>query len=242
MNERNTMSETEYKKPITTTRKAPEEQQLRDTFQTPAYATDLIIPFIPKDIKQVWECAYGNGKISRQLRKSGYTVFESDLKSYDPAKVYNFISDPKKNLPEKISIITNPPFSIKELFVEKCFEYWVPFALLVNADYSQQNINWVRRGCEKIIPTARISYITPNVIKRVNTGETTDYTCIDDIPVSLLHKYSSAQFHSMWITWGFNLGRTETFVDLSVEQRRNNLWLRNGCGVNIAGIDSGLRI
>jgi hypothetical protein len=205
----------------------------------------------------VWEPACGSGKISRQLRKAGYTVFETDLFHSDPYKVMNFLEDGLRDIPGKFSIITNPPFSIKERFVEKCFEYERPFALLINADYSQQQIGWIQRGCEKIIPTARISYITPNVLRRIHEGEVWNlvsdkkecsslreyqekfmpiwvadlwvhhevhnYTSIDDVPTELLFKYSSSQFHSLWLTYGFNLGRTETFVDLSVNERRTNI-------------------
>jgi hypothetical protein len=95
--------------------------------------------------------------------------------------------------------------------------------MLINADYSQQQISWIEQGCEKLIPKSRISYITPNVVRRVNEGERTNYYSIEELPTSLLYKYSSAQFHSMWLTWGFNMGKTETFVELSVEQRRTNI-------------------
>jgi hypothetical protein len=212
-----------YKKGLTGAKKDIEGVQARDMFMTPAYATDLLIPFIPKEIKVVLEPACGTGKISRQLRNAGYTVFESDLLSSDPTKVRNFLTDLWYEMPELFSIITNPPFSIKNLFVERCFEYGVPFALLVNADYSQEQINWIERGCEKIIPKARISYITPNVINRVNTGEGTSFRTVDDIPMELLYKYSSAQFHSMWLTYGYNLGKTETFVELPTKERRYNI-------------------
>lgn len=251
-----------YVKPITSARKAPDEQQVRDTFQTPNYAIDLLIPFIPKNITNVWECAAGNRKISRRLEFAGYSVLSTDLKSVDLVEQYNFISDKKRtiNNPESFSIITNPPFSIKDLFIEKCFEYGVPFALLINADYSQWMIDLVsKRGCEKIIPTARISYLTPNILNRIHEGELflflkseyelnwsslsefkkydvsewfryesrftryCLYSNIEEVPQELLYKYSNAQFHSMWLTHGFNLGRTETFVDLSLEQRRTNI-------------------
>ena len=220
-------SEGTYKmraKPVTTARKAPDEQQIRDTLQTPNYAIDLLIPFIPKDIVFAWEPACGEGKISGRLRQSGYTVFESDIKHTNPENQYNFITGEfKRDLPEKILIITNPPFSIKDMFIERCFEYDKPFALLINADYSQWQIDLIRRGCEKIIPTSRIAYITPNIVKRVNEGEGTHFLAINDIPQEFLYKYSNAQFHSMWLTHGFNLGRTETFVDLTTEQRKNNI-------------------
>ena len=50
-----------------------------------------------------------------------------------------------------------------------------------------------------------------------------NYKSIDDVPMELLYKYTSAQFHSGWMTWGFGLGRSETFVDLPIEQRRYNI-------------------
>lgn len=211
-------------KSITTTRKTPDEQQVRDTFQTPNYAVDLLIPFIPKHTTHVWECASGGRKISRKLIEAGYTVLETDIKDMDNVTPYNFISDsPRTDIDERFSIITNPPFSIKDLFVERCFEYGVPFALLINADYSGKTIEWIKRGCEKIIPTARIAYITPLIVSRVNTGESTDFKSVDEIPVKFLYKYSNAQFHSMWLTHGFNIGRTETFVDLPVQIRKENI-------------------
>lgn len=212
-------------KPVTTARKIPTEQQIRDTFQTPAYATRLLLPFIPKEITHVWECAAGGGYISRILSEAGYSVFETDIKEREGLTPYNFISDPIRTdiKPGKFSIITNPPFSIKDLFIERCFEYGVPFALLINADYSGWQIDLVRRGCEKIIPTRRIDYITPNLIKRVNDGENTAYETLEDIPNKFLVKYSASQFHSMWLTYGFNIGRTETFVDLPTISKKEDI-------------------
>lgn len=247
-------------KPITTAKRLPEEQQIRDTFWTPNYAIDLLLPFIPKNISHIWECASGGRKISRKMLSAGYRVFESDIKPIDEVTYYNFISDPvRTDIDERYVIITNPPFSVKDLFVDRCFEYGRPFALLINADYSQQTINWIKRGCEKIIPTARISFITPNILRRIHEGEVwklvkdnypnltfnemkadefdlwesilrmdeykniSKYEHIDLVPSEILYKYSASQFHSMWLTYGFDLGRTETFVDLTVEQRKCNI-------------------
>ena len=185
-------------KPKRTQPQIPTERQGRDFFQTPNYATNLLIPFIPKDIVSVWEVAYGAGKISGQLRNSGYTVFESDIQSDDPNKVFNFLSD-IKSVPEKISIITNPPFSLKEKFYLKCLEYGVPFALLIPADYSGWVIRALQNGSEKVIPTRRIDYLTPS------------------------GKGSGAQFHSLWLCHGFNIGKSETFVELSIKQKKEEI-------------------
>jgi hypothetical protein len=251
-----------YKKGLTMPKKDTSGVQIRDSFQTPRYAIDLLIPFIPKHITHVFECAAGGRKISGQLIKAGYTLLESDIKESEGVQKGNFISDGMRTDidPGYFSIITNPPFSIKDLFIERAFEYGTAWAMLINADYSQKTIDWIERGCEKIIPKSRIAYITPNILRRIHEGEiwntiksnpiykdTTleklkndeygqiwpallnaykelhNYKTIDETPQDLLYRYSNAQFHSMWLTFGFGMGRSETFVDLPVEQRRNNI-------------------
>lgn len=47
------------------------------------------------------------------------------------------------------------------------------------------------------------------------------FNSIYDAPANLLRKYSSSYYHSMWLTWGFGIGRTETFVDLTNEDKNN---------------------
>lgn len=197
-------------KQITKPPKTPNEFQIRDTFQTPNYAVDLLIPFIPKDILRVWECSAGGGKIANVLLKNHFYVSQTDIRLVGYiSKVHNFISD---GYPEpiqqwieyknKFCIITNPPFSIKEQFIEKAFEYKVPFAFLINMDYSLQMCNWIRRGCQRIIPDRRIDFITPFG----RNGKT-----------------SSSQFHSGWLTYNFNLPSNEVIVELSKEEKRNNI-------------------
>lgn len=250
-------------KPITTAKKLPQEQQIRDTFQTPRYATELLIPFIPKNITRVWECSAGKRKISTVLENYGLEVVSTDLKESEGVSRANFLVDsPDEFSINKISdksnfaIITNPPYSVKEEFVDRCFYYEVPFALLINADYSQWQIDLIVRGCEKIVPTRRIAYITPNILQRVHEGEVFNllkkregivlnlqqmksqvpevwksrlnvyedvhnYSKIEDVPGKLLKKYSASQFHSMWLTYGFNLGKSEVFVDLPLNVMEN---------------------
>lgn len=248
-------------KPITTPKKLPTEQQIRDTFQTPRYAVDPLTAYIPKHIDSVWECACGGGRISLPLIESGYDVFSTDIAkpTLPNSDLANFLTDEIPHIIKSwigqgrnFSIITNPPFSIKEHFIEKCFSYGVPFALLINADYSQWQIDLVQMGCEKLIPTRRISYITPNILNRIHEGEVWkaledkmgcakledfkkkhmnlwiphlwanqtlhNYGRVEDVPGELLKRYSASQFHSMWLTWGFGLGKTETFVDLPISE------------------------
>lgn len=184
------------KKPQPKTQYTP---QGRDAFQTPNYAVDLLVPFIPKGTNWIWEPACGDGKISTRLREHKYNVYATDLLSG-----MDFLSWEPDFIYKIDCIITNPPFSLKIDFFEKCLEYDTPFALLIPADYTGWNITACKSlGCEKIIPTRRIDYITPQGFSGA-TGHTAD-------------------FHSMWLTWGFGLGKTETFVELSLEEKKGNI-------------------
>ena len=177
-------------KPKTPQKENPTKIDGRDLFQTPNYATKLIIPFLPKGIRVVWECACGEGKILKVLLDSGYGCAGTDLK-----QGINFLD---YDYPEHYdAIVTNPPFSLKRKFYEQCRKHELPFALLIPADYSGWIIRAIQDGAEKIIPTRRIDYITPT------------------------NKESHSQFHSMWLTWGFGLGKTETFVDLTKEMKED---------------------
>lgn len=184
----------------------PNEVQGRDLFQTPNYAVDLLIPYIPEGIELIWECACGYGKITNRLKERGFEVISTDInEEIKDIAHWNFLdTEINSAFGGADCIITNPPFSLKIQFYYKCRELNVPFALLVPADYAIWNIEavWLD-GAEKIIPHRRIDFITPTG-KSGATGQT-------------------SQFHSMWLTWGFGLGRTETYVELTNEDKKNNI-------------------
>ncbi len=229
----------------------------RDNFQTPRYATELLLPYIPSYIDNIWECAAGDGAIQRVLSENGYEVFSSDIRKRNGVTESNFLTD---DCPFPISsdtlIITNPPFAstLKRAFYKRCVELSLPFALLIPADYAGWLIDAIRfKGCEKVIPTRRIDYITPFIEELVFKGEIktlietklkkkfrkfsdipTDvinefsnliprYSEVRDIPENLIGKYSSSSFHSMWLTFGFGLGQSETFVELTNEMKKGIL-------------------
>lgn len=235
-------------KPKANQPQTPDKIQMRDLFETANYAVELLIPYIPKHIKNIWECASGNNKISNVLQRYGYNVYATDL---NMGKQYNFLEMDLLNSDIQC-VITNPPYSLKERFYKHCLKLSVPFALLIPADYSGWIINAVKDdGAEKIIPTRRISYITPDMCNLVYRGQLLDlinknvkprfkrfkdipkeminqykdrvtlYQDYKEIPNELLYKYSNSQFHSMWLTWGFNLERTETFVELTNKMKMN---------------------
>lgn len=189
-------------KPKTPQRETPNEVQGRDFFQTPNYAVDLLVPYIPKNIKNIWECASGHGKIVLSLEYYRYSVWSTDLK-WDADymdEVVNFLTGVPALRPQ--CIITNPPFSLKKKFYEKCIEYDLPFALLIPMDFN----GWLceafdKYDCQGLVPNRRIDYITPTGLSGAS-GHT-------------------SYFHSFWLTRYFNLPHQLTFTELSIKDKEN---------------------
>jgi hypothetical protein len=99
------------------------------------------------------------------------------------------------------AIITNPPFSLKRKFWERCLIHKVPFALLLPVDFC----GWIVRAmmddkAQWLIPTRRIDYITPTGKQGAD---------------------SKAQYHSGWFCYGLNLPKQITPYELTNEMKEN---------------------
>ncbi len=95
-----------------------------DEFYTPLYAIDPLLKYIPKNII-IWEPTdYGQSNITKALVNHGCKVISThinddiDFLSYTPTFNYDMI-------------ITNPPYTLKDEFINKCYELNKPFALLL---------------------------------------------------------------------------------------------------------------
>lgn len=94
-----------------------------DELYTPKYAIEPLLKYLPKNIK-IWECTdFGKSNITKVLKENGYQVISTHKKEFD------FLTD-KANFDFDI-IVTNPPYSLKDEFIKKCYEYNKPFALLL---------------------------------------------------------------------------------------------------------------
>jgi hypothetical protein len=87
-----------------------------DELYTPDSVIDLLLPFISKE-KTIFECAVGSGKLRDKMIKEGYSVISSD--SF-------FTENPDYDI-----LITNPPYSLKDKFLEEAYKRGKPFALLL---------------------------------------------------------------------------------------------------------------
>jgi hypothetical protein len=86
-----------------------------DYFLTPAWATFALIDNEPLR-GEIWECACGDGSMSRVFETTGNKVFSSDLyeRGYGEAGC-DFLSAKRKS----DNIITNPPYNCAEGFVAR---------------------------------------------------------------------------------------------------------------------------
>ncbi|HYH02973.1 MAG TPA: class I SAM-dependent methyltransferase, partial [Bacillota bacterium] len=100
----------------------PKKTVSPDDFQTPPQAVAPLLPYLNKDWV-IWECAAGKGYVAEYLKSKGYAVISTDIK-----KGKDFL----KYAPEKFDcIITNPPYSLKQEFLQRAFELGKPFAFLL---------------------------------------------------------------------------------------------------------------
>ncbi|MEO0272612.1 MAG: tRNA (adenine-N(6)-)-methyltransferase [candidate division WOR-3 bacterium] len=125
---------------------------VNDVYQTPTYAFDYLAPYINKEWR-IWECAMGQGNLLNYMRSLGYDAFGTDIE-------YDFLSSPPM---ECDCIITNPPYSKKDAFLEKCYEIGKPFALLMPLtalEGKKRQRLYRKYGIGLIIPDRRIEFLS----------------------------------------------------------------------------------
>lgn len=188
------ISKAKLNKPKTVQPKIKLEHQTRDSFQTPNYATKLLIPYLFKGWR-IWELCAGGGKIVECLRSNKFKVHGSDI-TYGVR--YNALQfDPEVDGIAWDCAVTNPPYSIKAEIVKRFWLMECPCAFLVPGDWAQWMIALLQMdGAALIVPERRISYITP-------TGRQ--------------GKESAAQFHSVWLTRYLNTNERLIFAPLSLK-------------------------
>lgn len=91
-----------------------------DFYPTPKSTTEALLEKESFN-NDVWECACGEGDMSKVLIEKNYNVFSSDLidRGYGIVN-FDFLNDleiASKNLIGKYDIITNPPFSLANQFI-----------------------------------------------------------------------------------------------------------------------------
>jgi len=117
-----------------------------DELYTPEIAFDLLKKYIPKD-KTIFECAVGTGKLAKQMTSNGYNVISSN----------DFFNE----FPNYDILITNPPYSIKDKFLEEAYKRGKPFAILLPItalEGIKRQKMYKKYGIKILFPTKRIDF------------------------------------------------------------------------------------
>jgi len=125
-----------------------------DEYYTPNIAIVPLLEYLPKD-KVIYEAASNrSSQIVDYLRSQGYHVMASDDR--------DFLED---ELPEFDIIVTNPPYSKKDKFIERCYSLDKPFALLLPVSTIQGNKRgqlFMNNGLELLVLNQRVNFIDNN--------------------------------------------------------------------------------
>lgn len=137
------------------------ERKERDLYETPAWVTDCVVPFI--DVNRfVWEPAAGSGKMVRRLISAGMQVHGSDI---DIGK--DFLASTKMPDSSCTAIVTNPPYALAREFIEHALKLTKPVkgtvAMLLRTDYdhakSRQHLfGECKQFWMKVVLTKRIQW------------------------------------------------------------------------------------
>lgn len=108
--------------PMRPDKKKPNESQVRDRCQTPAYALEPLLPYLHGK-RFIWEPMAGNGQLVSALENAGHLVVAGDILTGQ-----NFFT---VKPPVVDGMVTNPAYSVKYEVIAHCYEIGLPFALLV---------------------------------------------------------------------------------------------------------------
>ena len=131
--------------------KLPLNNKGSDEFGTPEYAVNPLIKYLNKSWT-IWEpCATKSGIVCG-LINHGFKVIGT---------VSNFLQTDI----EYDAIVTNPPYSMKEEFLERAYTLNKPFAFLMPLtalEGKKRQSLYKKYGIQIIIPDRRINFLTPS--------------------------------------------------------------------------------
>jgi len=98
--------------------RAPLDEHRGDCYDTPEVAVRALLKHV-KLPRIIWEPACGTGNIVKALREAGHAVIATDLNDrgcpYSQSRIDFLMHCPSSNID---AIVTNPPFSLAEEFVD----------------------------------------------------------------------------------------------------------------------------
>ena len=154
-----------------------------DEVYTPEIAVLPLLKYIDKS-KTVW-CPFdlkGQSKYIEVFKKNGVKTIASHIDTgqnffeYEPEEEYDYI-------------ISNPPFSIKDMILKRLDELNKPFAMLLPLPtlQGQKRFDYLK-NCQALIFNKRINFYKDKEMKQVQQGVSfaSIYICKDFLPEKLI--------------------------------------------------------
>jgi hypothetical protein len=112
--------------------RAPQREHPHDRYDTHPCAVHALLK-VERLPRRIWEPACGKGNIVRVLRKAGHYVVATDIRKRGCPDAFKFdFTDPRMPLAcETDCIVTNPPYSLAEIFVRNALEHVPKVAMLL---------------------------------------------------------------------------------------------------------------
>lgn len=98
---------------------AQNEREINDYYATEPKAAQLLME-VEKFSPLIWECACGEGHLAKEFVKAGYQVYATDLIDRGYGIQQDFLTT--KAPVAGFDIITNPPYSMAQAFVEHALD------------------------------------------------------------------------------------------------------------------------
>jgi hypothetical protein len=108
------------------------KRRQNDCYETPAWVTEALVPFLPNTDDDILDPASGGGKIVQALRKCGLKAYGNDIakrRGYDFLKKADICSS---------AIVTNPPYNQAAEFIARALDITEPdgyVAMLLRTDF-----------------------------------------------------------------------------------------------------------
>lgn len=153
------------------------KNEKNDELYTPDYAIEPLLKYLPKD-KIIWECTdFGSSNITKLLKQHDYKVISTHKDNFDfLTDIPNFDFD---------IIITNPPYSLKNEFLKKCYEYDKPFCLLLpltSLEGIERGKMFREKGIDVLVLDRRCDFIDNKKSNWFNTS----WFCYKVLPKQLI--------------------------------------------------------
>jgi len=150
-----------------------------DELYTPEYAVYPLLPYLEKFKNKIfWECTdFGESNITKVLKDNGFSVVTSHIN-----KNQNFFEYQPNNWDV---LITNPPYSLKDEFLEKAYELGKPFCMLLPLtalEGVKRGDLFKKYGIEVLILDKRVNFMKEKKSCWFNTS----WFCWDVLPKQLI--------------------------------------------------------